>query len=151
MIYTELTKKAMKYLFLVQGAQKDLSGIPYVFHPWHLAETMEDELSTTVALLHDVMEDSGVAPEDLRAEGFPDSVVEVLVLLTRREDENYRQYIERLADNPVARKVKLADLSHNMDTTRLDAVTEKDRKRLAVYIPAKKYLEEMEARAIEGI
>ena len=50
MIYTELTKKAMKYLFLVQGAQKDLSGIPYVFHPWHLAETMEDELSTTVAL-----------------------------------------------------------------------------------------------------
>ena len=72
-------------------------------------------------------------------------------MLTCREEEKSRQYIGRLADIPVARKVKLADLSHNMDTTRLDAVTEKDRKRLAVYIPAKKYLEEMEARAIEGI
>ena len=141
MIYTELTKKAMKYLFLVQGAQKDLSGIPYVFHPWHLAESMEDEFSTTVALLHDVMEDSGVAPEDLRAEGFPDSVVEVLVLLTRREDENYRQYIERLADNPVARKVKLADLAHNADLARLDAPTEKDFARREKYLQAIAYLE----------
>ena len=140
MIYTELTKKAMKYLFLVQGAQKDLSGIPYVFHPWHLAETMEDELSTTVALLHDVMEDSDVTPEDLRAEGFPDSVVEVLVLLTRREDENYRQYIERLADNPVARKVKLADLDHNSQQDRLPQITEKDRERLEKYQKAKEIL-----------
>ena len=151
MIYTELTKKAMKYMFLKQGMQKDLSGVPYVFHPWHVAEGMQDELCTTVALLHDVLEDSDVTADDLRAEGFPRSVVEIVELLTRQEGESYRNYIERLAPNPVARKVKLADLAHNMDTDRLDTMTERDLKRLETYIPAKKYLEEMEECGIEGI
>ena len=77
--------------------------------------------------------------------------MEILELLTRRKEEKYRKYIERLAVNPIARKIKLADLAHNMDLSRLDTVTEKDRKRLEVYIPAKKYLEEMEECAFEGI
>ena len=151
MIYTKLTKMAMRYMFLKQKDQSDLSGVPYVFHPWHVAEEMKDELSTAAALLHDVLEDTGATPEELKEYGFPEDVVKTVMLLTRREGESYRVYIERLAVDPVARQIKLADLRHNMDYTRLDRVTERDRERLEVYIPAKKYLEEREESAVEGL
>ena len=75
MIYTPLTKKALKLCFEVHKNQTDKSGMPYVFHPFHLAEQMKDEYTVCTALLHDVVEDSHVTPEDLRNYGFPDEVV----------------------------------------------------------------------------
>lgn len=82
MLYTELTKKAMKIAYDAHQGQMDKGGLPYVFHPWHLAEQMDDEISTIAALLHDVVEDTDWTLEQLTAEGFPQEAMEVLALLT---------------------------------------------------------------------
>ena len=85
MIYTENTKKALKLCFEAHKEQKDKSGLPYVFHPFHLAEQMEDEDTTITALLHDVAEDTDVTLEDIAGMGFPQKVMEALALLTHDE------------------------------------------------------------------
>lgn len=125
MLYTDLTKKALKISFDAHKNQVDKSGMPYVYHPFHLAEQMDDEISTCVALLHDVVEDTAVTLGDLKAAGFPDDVIEALSLMTHGDDVPYMEYIRALKNNPVARKVKLADLAHNSDLTRLDKVDDK--------------------------
>ena len=122
MIYTDLTKKALKLCFSAHRDQVDKTGQPYVFHPFHLAEQMTDELSTVCALLHDVVEDTDCTFEDLAAMGFPEAVIEVLRLLTHEESVPYMDYIKELSKNPTARLVKLADLRHNSDLTRLDEI-----------------------------
>ena len=83
MIYTELTKKALKLCFEAHKDQLDKSGMPYVFHPFHLAEQMKDEYSTVAALLHDVVEDTDYTFDDLKKMGFPDEVLDAMKLLTR--------------------------------------------------------------------
>lgn len=120
MIYTPLTKKALRLCFDAHRDQTDKTGLPYVFHPFHLAEQMKDEISTVCALLHDVVEDTDYTVEDLGSMGFPDEVLEVLRLLTHDPEEPYMDYVERLSHHPVARQVKLADLRHNSDLTRMD-------------------------------
>ncbi len=82
MIYTEMTKKAMKLCFEAHKDQTDKSGMPYVFHPFHLAEQMPDEETATVALLHDVIEDTHYTLDDLRAMGFDENVLTALALMT---------------------------------------------------------------------
>ena len=119
MIYTEQTKKALKLCFEAHKEQVDKSGMPYVFHPFHLAEQMKDEVTCTVALLHDVVEDTHYTLEDLRAMGFEAAVIDALTLLTHDPKEPYMDYVARIKDNPVAKAVKLADLKHNSDRTRL--------------------------------
>ena len=96
----------------------DRSGTPYIFHPFHVAEQMDDELSVCTALLHDVIEDTEITFEDLTGE-FPEEVVEALRCLTRDKNMNYFDYIRKLRKNPIAKKVKQADLLHNSDVTRL--------------------------------
>ena len=120
MIYTDLTKKALKLCFEVHKEQVDKTGMPYVFHPFHLAEQMDDELSTVCALLHDVVEDSNVTLQNLADMGFPPAVLEVLALLTHAPDIPYMEYVKKIAVNPIAKKVKIADLKHNSDVTRVD-------------------------------
>lgn len=142
MLYTELTKKAMKIAYDAHQGQLDKGGIPYVFHPWHLAEQMDDEISTVAALLHDVVEDTDWTLEQLAAEGFPEEAMEVLALLTHPEGQPYMEYIAGLQHNPIAVKIKLADLRHNSDFTRLSAVTADQRERLErKYAPAFALLE----------
>ena len=119
MIYTEQTKKALKLCFEAHKEQVDKSGMPYVFHPFHLAEQMKDEVTCTTALLHDVVEDTDYTLEDLRAMGFEAAVIDALTLLTHDPNEPYMDYVARIKDNPVAKAVKLADLKHNSDRTRL--------------------------------
>ncbi len=119
MIYTELTEKALKLCFEAHKDQKDKNGIPYVFHPFHLAEQMEDEHSVTVALLHDVVEDTDLTLEDLKAMGFPREVVEAVALLTHDPAVPYEAYLIPIRENPLARRVKLADLQHNSDRSRM--------------------------------
>ncbi|PWL90548.1 MAG: GTP pyrophosphokinase [Clostridiales bacterium] len=142
MIYTELTKKAMKIAYDAHHGQLDKGGLPYVFHPWHLAEQMDDEISTIAALLHDVVEDTDWTLEQLEAEGFPPESMEALGLLTHPEGQPYMEYVAGLRHNSVAVKVKLADLRHNSDFTRLSAVTAGQRARLEQkYAPAFALLE----------
>lgn len=142
MLYTELTKKAMKIAYDAHQGQLDKGGIPYVFHPWHLAEQMDDEISTIAALLHDVVEDTDWTLEQLAAEGFPEEAMEVLALLTHPEGQPYMEYVAGLQHNPIAVKIKLADLRHNSDFTRLSAVTADQRERLErKYAPAFALLE----------
>ena len=136
MIYTLMTKKALKICFEIHKNQVDKSGLPYVFHPFHLAEQMDDEISVCCALLHDVVEDSDMTLRDLRAMGFPEEVVEVLSLLTHDKSVPYMDYINEIKKNPVAVKVKLADLKHNSDPTRVDAADESMLGRWAKYAEA---------------
>ncbi|MBR7140560.1 MAG: GTP pyrophosphokinase, partial [Clostridia bacterium] len=124
MIYTELTKKAMRLCFDVHKEQVDKTDMPYVFHPFYLATQMDDEVSTACALLHDVVEDTLTSFEDLRNMGFPHEVIEVLTLLTHEEGVPYMDYVKKIATNETAKKVKIADLKHNSDTTRLSQVDE---------------------------
>ena len=118
MIYTKLTNKAMQIAYMAHHGQTDCNGIPYVFHPYHLAEQMDDEISCCVALLHDVAEDREVTLDEL-AKDFPQEIIEALKLLTHEKDTDYFDYVRRIKDNPIAKKVKLADLAHNMDRTRI--------------------------------
>ena len=133
MIYTELTKKAMKLAFAAHKDQVDKSGIPYVFHPVHLAEQMESEETAIVALLHDVVEDTEYTLQDIAAMGFPQEVLEALALMTHDAAVPYMDYVVQLKGNPIARTVKLADLRHNSDLTRLDTVDEKALARIEKY------------------
>ena len=138
MIYTDKTKRALKLCFKAHKDQLDKSGLPYVFHPFHLAEQMDDEDSTIVALLHDVAEDSDYTLKDIRGMGFGKDVMDALTLLTHDESEDYMSYVKKIAGNPLARKVKLADLAHNSDVTRLNHEPgEKDLQRLRKYEKAK--------------
>ena len=124
MIYTENTKKALKLCFEAHKDQLDKSGMPYVFHPFHLAEQMQTEETTMVALLHDVVEDTDYTLRDLADMGFPEPVIEALALLTHDDATPYMDYVRAIKPNPIARAVKLADLRHNSDMTRLDTVDE---------------------------
>ena len=133
MIYTKMTKVALKLCFEAHKNQKDKSGLPYVFHPFHLAEQMEDENTTIVALLHDVVEDTPYTIEGLRSIGFDNQIIEAIGVMTHDENVPYMEYIRQIKTNPIAKAVKLADLKHNSDLTRLDMITEKDLKRVEKY------------------
>lgn len=122
MIYTALTNKALKIAYAAHDGQTDKAGMPYIFHPYHLAEQMDDEISVCVALLHDVAEDTAVTLESL-AEIFPQEVMEPLRLLTHKKGDDYLEYVKALKQNPTAKKVKLADLAHNSDQSRFSGIT----------------------------
>lgn len=127
MIYTKLTNKAMKLAYDAHHGQVDCNGVPYIFHPYHLAEQMTDEITTCVALLHDVVEDTDVTIEELEAE-FPKEITEAVRLLTHDKSTDYFDYVRAIKTNPIAKTVKLADLSHNQDESRIavpTAVTER--------------------------
>ena len=133
MIYTELTKKAMQIAYRAHEGQLDKSDVPYIFHPCHLAEQMKTEHGVIVALLHDVVEDSDITLEDLAAEGFPPDVLEAVRLLTHDKSVPYLEYIAGLKGNHLAKTVKMADLRHNSDVTRLEGIDEEAGRRLKKY------------------
>ena len=124
MIYTALTKKAMRLCFDAHRDQVDKTGMPYVFHPFHLAEQMTDEITTVCALLHDVVEDTDLTLSDLSDMGYPKEVTDALALLTHAPEVDYFDYVKEISKNSIARAVKIADLKHNSDLTRLDTVDE---------------------------
>ena len=127
MIYTSLTRLALKVSFEAHKDQVDHSGTPYIYHPYHLAEQMTDETTTCIALLHDVVEDTDITLAQLREMGFPDIVVEAVGVLTREHGVPYQEYIKRVKSNPLARIVKLADLEHNSDMSRLQEIDERSK------------------------
>ena len=125
MIYTALTKKAMRIAFEAHKEQTDKNGMPYIYHPVHLAEQMSDEATTCVALLHDVVEDTDMTFEQLQAEGFTPEIIAAIRLMTHDDNVPYMDYVAEIKKNAIASAVKLADLRHNSDLTRLDHVDEK--------------------------
>ena len=117
MVYTPLTNRAMQIAYAAHHGQFDYNGIPYIFHPIHLAEQMEDEISCCAALLHDVVEDTDITLEELSRE-FPAEVIDILNLLTHDDAVPYFDYVRAIKAHPTARKIKLADIAHNSDQTR---------------------------------
>lgn len=141
MIYTPKTKRALKLCFEAHKEQVDKSGMPYVFHPFHVAEQMTDEDSTVVALLHDLIEDTAYTLDDLREKGFSEAVVEAIGLMTHEDGMTYEAYLERIKANPLAKTVKLADIAHNSDRTRLDDDDPRAEKWQKKYARAREILE----------
>ncbi len=120
--------------------QTDKAGKPYIEHPLRVMNQVESEEEKIVAVLHDIVEDTNISLNDLRNEGFSEEVVSAVECLTKQDGENYDSYIERISFNPLAVKIKLADLEDNRDLTRLPEVTDKDLKRIEKYDKALKKL-----------
>lgn len=132
MINTKLTRKAMIIAYEAHKNQVDKSGVPYIYHPIHVAEQMDTENECIIALLHDVVEDTNVTFKQLE-EVFSKEIIDILKLLTKKKDIDYYEYINKVKENTVARKVKIADIEHNLDRSRLDIITDKDIKREEKY------------------
>lgn len=114
--------------------QKDKYELPYILHPLRMALRFRSETEMIVAVLHDVVEDNPDWNFDrLRQEGFSEEIIQAVDHLTRRAEETYEEFTERAGKNPLARKVKLADLEDNMDLKRIKNLTEKDKDRLERY------------------
>lgn len=141
MIYTTLTRKAMIIAYNAHMNQFDKAGVPYIYHFIHLAEQTDTEIECVVALLHDVVEDTNVTFEELEKE-FPPEVIRILKLLTHNKKIDYMTYIEKIKNDPVAKKIKIFDIMHNSDLTRLNEVTPKDSSRIEKYQEALKILKE---------
>lgn len=146
MYYSDMVRKACRIMYEAHREDMDKGGYPYVFHPFFLAAQMEDEPSVCVALLHDVIEDHGdrYSFDDLAQAGFPEPVIRALHLMTHADGVPYMDYVKVLAEDPIARKVKIADLKHNMDASRTDGVRPR---KYTLYMQALRYLEEREAGA----
>lgn len=132
----DLIITALRLACDAHARQRDKAGAPYILHPLHvgLAGVTTDEI--VAGLLHDVVEDGHATLDDLRREGIPERVLEVIDSLTVRPGESYDGYIDRVLLNTVAARIKLRDLEHNMDLRRMETVAEADAKRLARYLNA---------------
>lgn len=138
-----LLEKAIAIAVEAHQGKKDRAGQPYILHPLRVMFRVETEDERIVAVLHDVVEDHGdVWPMDrLRQAGFPPHLLEALDCVTKRPGESYQQFVERSASNPIARRVKLADLEDNMDIRRMSGVSEEARERLNRYLAAYRRLQ----------
>lgn len=141
MLYTKNIKKAIKFMYKKHQNQIDKGNIPYIFHPWHIAEQLEEEKRIVVALLHDILEDTNTSVKELEKENFDNEIIEALILLKHDKNIDYFQYIKNLSKNEIAKDVKIVDLKHNLDLSRLDKVSEKDLKRVEKYKKCLEFLE----------
>ncbi|MBR3257461.1 MAG: hypothetical protein IKF96_00570 [Eggerthellaceae bacterium] len=133
--------RASRLAFKAHAGAVDKAGAPYIEHPKAVAARVDGDAAKAVAWAHDVLEDTSTTVEDLREEGLTEEVIDGIVAMTRREGEDYLDFVRRAKANPLARQVKLADIIHNMDLSRLDAVDADALRRLEdKYIPALKIL-----------
>jgi guanosine-3',5'-bis(diphosphate) 3'-pyrophosphohydrolase len=126
-------EKAIEIAARAHTGQVDKAGQPYILHPIQVMLRVQGEDARIAAVLHDVVEDSEVTIEHLRAEGFSDPVLNAVVALTKREGESRIDAAFRAAENEIARIVKLADNAENMDLNRIPNPTEKDHRRMVEY------------------
>ena len=113
--------------------QFDKAGKPYILHHLAVMAQMDTLESKIVAVLHDAIEDSDLKITDLVQQGFPDFIIKAIAAITKLVGEPYEDYILRVKSNPIAYKVKIADVTHNMDLSRIANPTEKDFQRLEKY------------------
>ncbi len=130
---SDILSNALKIAVSAHAGQVDRAGKAYIFHPLAVAAKTKSFDEFVVALLHDVMEDSDYTADDLRDAGIPENIMEALCLLTHDKGEPYMEYVQRIKNNDLARAVKLCDLEHNSDLSRLPEITEKDLERAAKY------------------
>lgn len=124
------------------AGQTDKAGLDYILHPQQVAAMVTTDEEKAVALLHDIIEDTDVTVSDLLAKGLPANVVEAVKALTKKDNQNYAAYLAGVKKNRLATAVKLADLKHNSDLSRLEKITQKDRERAEKYRKAIEYLSE---------
>lgn len=120
--------------------QTDRAGIDYIKHPETVASFVTTDEEKAVAYLHDVIEDTTLTLLDLKKEGFSKNIIEAVDILTKKKGQDYQSYLNLVKTNELARVVKLADLRHNSDLTRLPKITKKDLERNKKYISAIKFL-----------
>ncbi len=118
----------------------DKAGAPYILHPLRVMLSVETTDARIVAVLHDVVEDTHWTFEALRAEGFSETVLAGVDAVTERDGEDYEAFVLRAASNPIGRRVKLADITDNMDLSRITHPTVKDLERIEKYRRAVKVI-----------
>ena len=139
--------RAVAIAAVAHQEQFDKAGAPYILHPLRMMRQMDTDEEKIVAILHDVVEDTDWTPELLREEGFSETVLAALDRVTARDGETYEAFIARALPDPIARKVKLADLQDNMDTRRIRNLTDRDLERLRKYHQAYWWLRNEEEAA----
>ena len=135
-----LVEKSLSIALKAYAGQKDKAGKTYILHPLRVMSKMETEEEMSVALLHDVIEDSEITAQDLSKAGIPARVVKAVQALTKKEGENYDQFVDRVLKNKLAAKIKKADIEDNINVLRLNSVGPKDLERIAKYHKAWKKL-----------
>ena len=135
-----LEELAFEIAKTAHAGQTDKAGLDYILHPLQVAAEMATDEEKAVALLHDIIEDTDVTASELLAKGLPDNVVEAVKALTKKHNQNYAAYLAGVKKNRLATAVKLADLKHNSDLSRLEKITQKDRERAEKYRKAIEYL-----------
>jgi (p)ppGpp synthase/HD superfamily hydrolase len=138
----KLIETSLQIALRAYGGKTDKAGREYILHPLRLMAKMETDLERSAALLHDVIEDSEIAAEDLLAEGIPAEVVEAVQYLTKREGEDYMEFVARAKQNKLAAKVKIADIEDNIDVLRLTSLDEYDLARIKKYHSAWRFLKD---------
>ena len=139
---TSMLDTAIRIAAEAHAGQVDKAGAPYVLHPLRVMLSVEGEEARTTAVLHDVMEDCpGWTRDRLAAAGISETVLKALDCVTKRDGEDYKDFVLRAGANPIARVVKMADLTDNMDLRRIAHPTERDHLRIAKYREAYALLE----------
>ena len=127
------SKKAYEIAKKAHLGQIDKAGEDYIKHPEKVASFVSSDEEKAVAYLHDVIEDTELTLEDLREYGFSEEVLKAVDVITKKKGQDYQTYLNSAKENKLARVVKLADLRHNSDLTRLINITEKDVERREKY------------------
>ena len=135
-----MLNKALNIAYKAHIGQLDKGGSPYILHPVRVALHCQTEDEKIVALLHDVVEDTEISFDDLKEYGFPNQIIEAVKALTKQKNESYDVYIDRVIRDPIAKKVKLADMKHNSDITRIKNPSQKDYDRCQKYLDKIQYL-----------
>ena len=134
------SEKAYEIAKKAHLGQIDKAGEDYIKHPEKVASFVNSDEEKAVAYLHDVIEDTELTLEDLREYGFSEEVLKAVDVITKKKGQDYQTYLYSVKGNKLARVVKLADLRHNSDLTRLMNITEKDRERKEKYQKAIDFL-----------
>ncbi|PCR95630.1 GTP pyrophosphokinase [Pseudomonas fluorescens] len=130
---TQTLERAIAIAATAHAGQVDKGGAPYILHPLKVMLRMSSLEERIVAVLHDVVEDCGISLEDLRKEGFSDAVLSAIESVTKVPGESYEDFVERAAQNPIGRVVKLADLEENSDLSRIASPSWEDLERIEKY------------------
>ena len=126
-------EKAIRLAAKAHEGQIDKAGQTYILHPIRVMLAVQSEEERIAAVLHDTVEDTSITFSDLRDAGFSDEIVDAVRALTRLDGESRVDAARRAAANPIARRVKLADVADNMDLSRISKPIERDRARRAEY------------------
>jgi len=136
----KLIEKSLNIALRAYAGKTDKAGREYIHHPLRVMAKMKTDLEMSVALLHDVIEDSDITAEQLLAEGIPAEVVEAVLCLSKNENEDYQDFVGREKKNELAAKIKIADIEENIDILRLPSLDDYDLTRVQKYHSAWQFL-----------